>query len=63
MNTHAVTVTHIPFIKETYNELLSALDELEEAYGMTAEVANARRWLHYRWLVEQSEAQHPVTGQ
>jgi hypothetical protein len=49
-----VTVTHIVLTKDVYNELLSALDTEEEEYGKTAESANARRWLHYRWLIEQS---------
>jgi hypothetical protein len=50
-----VTVKHIPLTKETYEELLEALDELDRAFKRaTAESVNARRWLHYRWLVEQS---------
>lgn len=51
-NNAPVTITHIPLTRETYNELLSALDTEEEEYGKTAEGVNARRWLHYRWLVE-----------
>lgn len=50
-----VTVKHIALDKETYNELLSGLDELDEAYGKTAQTVNARRYLHYRWLVENSK--------
>lgn len=53
-DTVPVTVTHIPLSREVYNELLSGLDELDEAYGKTAETANSRRWLHYRWLLAQS---------
>lgn len=53
-NNAPVTITHIPLTRETYNELLSALDTEEEEYGKTAESVNARRWLHYRWLIAQS---------
>jgi hypothetical protein len=50
-----VTVKHIPLDKEIYDELLEALAELDCAFGgPTAQTANARRWLHYRWLIEQS---------
>jgi hypothetical protein len=55
-----VTVKHIPLTKETYNELLSGLDELDEAYGKTAQTANSRRWMHYQWYlaqIEQAKAQ------
>lgn len=55
-----VTVTHIPLTKEVYNELLSALDTDEEEYGRTAESVNARRWLHYRWLVEGNRQDQPA---
>lgn len=55
-----VTVKHIPLTKEVYNELLSALDTEQEEYGKTAEAVNARRWLHYRWLIEQSGAHEPA---
>lgn len=30
---------------EVYNELLSGLDELDFAFGKTAEAENARQWL------------------
>jgi hypothetical protein len=51
--TAEVTVKHIPLTKETYEELLEALDELDRAFKRaTAESVNARRWLHYRWLHE-----------
>lgn len=57
MSEHApvitVTVKHIPLDKEIYDELLEALAELDSAFGgPTAQTANARRWLHYRWLLE-----------
>jgi hypothetical protein len=50
--------THIPLTRAIYDELLEALDELDRAFNVTAESANARRWLHYRWLVEQQSAQN-----
>lgn len=52
-DTPPVTVTPVPLTKETYLELQEALDELDRAFKHpTAESINARRWLHYRWLVE-----------
>ena len=55
MNTAPVTVTPVPLTKETYLELLEALDELDRAFKrVTAESVNARRWVHYQWLLAQS---------
>ena len=36
----------LPMPRAVYNELLSGLDELDDAYGKTAESVNARIWLH-----------------
>lgn len=49
-----VTVPPIALSKETYDELLEGLDELDRAFKVTAQTVNARRWLHYRWLMEQA---------
>lgn len=54
-----VDVTPVALTKEIYNELLTALDTEEEEYGRTAEGVNARRWLHYQWLLAQSNAHEP----
>ena len=52
----AVTVEHIALTKETYLELLEALEELDRAFKhASAESVNARRWLHYQWLLAQSQ--------
>lgn len=47
-----VIVTPIPLTRAVYDELLEGLKELDGAFGKTAEAENARRWLHYKWLVE-----------
>lgn len=53
-DTPPVTVTHIPLTKEVYEEIQEALQELDCAFGgPTAQTQNARRYIHYRWLVEQ----------
>lgn len=49
-----ITVTPVPLTKETYLELQEALAELDRAFGgPTAQTQNARRWLHYQWLLAQ----------
>ncbi len=55
MNTPTITVAvaHVALTKEIYNMLLSALETDEVEYGRNSRIDDARRWLHYRWAMEQ----------
>ncbi len=62
----------LPIPQPIYQELMSGLDELDDAYGKTAEAANARIWLKalrdYWPTMPDLEgkdmfAEHPVSGE
>lgn len=59
-DTAPVKVTPVTLTKATYSLLLAALDTEEAEYGHNSRIDDARRYLHYRWLVEQS-GQPPKT--
>lgn len=54
MNTPPVTVIPVPLTRATYDALLRALDTEAYEYGKHSDLDDARKWLHFRWLVEQS---------
>jgi hypothetical protein len=51
-----VTVPHIPLTKRNYATLLAAMRVFAEECGLSTDIDDALRWLHYRWLLEQSES-------
>lgn len=52
--TPPVTVTPVVLTRALYDTLLRSIATEEFEYGKHSDLDEARRWLHYRWLVEQS---------
>lgn len=53
--TAPVTITHVPMTRTVYDTLLRAIDTEQEEYGKHSELESAKKWLHYRWLLEQGK--------